>query len=341
MGDSFLVSGSCSDRIPRILLHPHIMESPLGKVTIIGSGVIGRCWATLFAKAGYSVCMYDVNDDQLSVGLASARAQLCNFESQGLLQHCQVKNAEAASQLITTSLDLADAIKDAMYVQECVPENVDLKREVFTKLDGLVTDDQIILASSSSCIGPSQFCNELNHVAQCLVAHPINPPSYIKLVEVVSSEATRADVVDRTVTILRSIGQSPVVARKEVNGFILNRLQYAVIMEAWRMVEDGVCSPEDIDVTMKEGLAPRYTLLGPFETMHLNAEGIRNYCERYGDGIERVCGEQMNIRKMGGETLATVEAAMLKQVPIEELGAKRQWRDSRLAELSKHFADKD
>jgi len=305
-----------------------------GKVAIVGSGLIGRCWAVLFAKAGYHVNLYDVEPSQVQSALEGARKQLVELETQGLLTNT-MKTADSAFQLIHGISDLEEAMRGAIYLQECVPENVDLKKKVFQQLDKHASSE-IILASSSSCICPSLFTQDLVHAGQCIVAHPINPPTFVKLVEVIPSPLTKPNITDRTVALMKDIGQSPVVVRKEVNGFILNRLQYAVLMEAWRLVEDGVCSPEDIDTTMREGLAPRYTLIGPFETMHLNANGVKDYCTRYGANIENVCKEQLNTRPFTGSTMEKVHEAMCNRVPVESLPERREWRDKRLAALAIH-----
>ncbi|XP_020615399.1 lambda-crystallin-like [Orbicella faveolata] len=164
----------------------------------------------------------------------------------------------------------------------------------------------------------------------------INPPYYVPLVEVVPAPWTDSKVVDQTVALMKGIGQSPVVIKKEVNGFILNRLQYAVIMEAWRLVEDGICSPEDVDTAMTDGLGLRYSLIGPFETMQLNANGIRDYCERYGANIETVCKEQGGPRTLGGETLDKLEKALAETMPLGQLNERRNLRDRRLAALAQH-----
>jgi len=307
-----------------------------GKVTVIGSGLIGRCWSVMFAKAGYSVCMYYVHEHQLSGAMEATAKTLVQFEEQGLLSDCHIHDATSASKMITTSSNMQEAMEGAIYLQECAPENLDLKKNIFTELDKYATD-YIVLASSTSCIGPSKFTLDLVHKAQCIVSHPVNPPYHLKLVEVIPSPETRADVAERTVAIMKDIGQSPVLVRKEVNGFALNRLQYAVLMEAWRLVEDGVLTPEDIDTVFKDGLAPRWSLIGPFETIHLNApKGVNDYCERYGANIENVCQEQCNVRTFGGATGDAIHQAICATVPVDQLPARCVWRDEQLGALSAH-----
>jgi len=180
------------------------------------------------------------------------------------------QSAEDVARRVVGEPDLGKALAGAVYCQECCPEILDLKKTVFSNIDA-VADDNVIIASSSSCIMPSLFTGHLAHKSQCIVAHPVNPPHYIPLVEIVPAPWTTQSTTDRTRAMMTKLGQSPVVLKKEVNGFILNRLQYALLMESWRIVEEGVCTPEDVDTAVKEGLGLRWSFMGPFETIDLNA----------------------------------------------------------------------
>ena len=128
--------------------------------------------------------------------------------------------------------------------------------------------------------------------------------------EILPSPYTRQSIVDSAVAIMKRLGQSPIIVKKETNGFIINRLQYALIMESWRLVEDGIASPEDIDTALTDGLGLRYSILGPFEVMHLNANGVKQYCDLYGRNIEEVC-ETQNVRSLSGETLDSIQSKLM------------------------------
>lgn len=312
------------------------MESK--KVAIIGSGLIGRSWAMLFCGAGYNVSMYDVSQDLVTKALADIDHQLHELEASKMLRG----NLSPAQQLdlIKGSETMKDCLEGAFYVQECVPENLELKIKIFNEIDELVGDDTI-LASSTSCILPSTFSETLKHRSQVIVAHPVNPPFYVPLVELVPAPWTSSDVAIKARKIMEEIGQKPVSLSRELPGFALNRIQYAILNECWHLVKENVLSVADIDTVMSQGLGPRYAFMGPLETAHLNAEGMNNYCERYADTIYRVSQTLGEVTHFGGASLENVDKQMCEQIPVEKLAERRDWRNKRLAALAKLKQDMD
>lgn len=303
-----------------------------GKISIVGCGLIGRSWAMLFASAGYNVALYDVNPEVVESALADIEQQLKKLEESGLLRGHLSSNEQY--QLISKSESLAECVTDAIHVQESVFENADLKKEIFQKLD-LLASDTVALCSSTSCVIPSYFSENLVHRSQVLVAHPANPPYYVPIVEMVPAPWTDPAVIDRTSALMKEIGQKPVVCKKETFGFAINRMQYAIINECWRLVQDDIMSVEDVDTVMSEGLGMRYAFLGVFETCHLNANGLMDYCERYSKGIYNVSETFGPVPQMKGPMAEEINRQLCEKVPLEKLAERRKWRDSRLAALAK------
>ena len=271
---------------------------------------------------------------QLALARSVLESLLAQWETEAWLRDGESAPTVVARIQYTDSL--AEALDAAVYVQECVPENLQLKEQVFKQIDALVGDGAI-LASSASCIPPSQFTKDLKHKSKCIVTHPVNPPYYCTLVEVVPAVWTSEGTVERTLEIQRDIGQSPILVRKEINGFVLNRIQYALLMECWRLVEEGVCSPEDADIAVTEGIGMRYAFMGNFQTMQLNANGAVDYCQRYGENIKRVCLEQQELgaRDLAGPTLERVSEYLNSKIPIEKFEERRAWRDEWLKAITK------
>lgn len=303
-----------------------------GKVGIVGSGLIGRSWAMLFAGAGYTVDLFDVDDKKVDEALVDIDAQLKNLESKGLLRGSL--SSKQQHQLIRKCATMAECIKGSIHVQECVFEKLELKQKVFLEMDQLA-DDRVVLCSSTSCFPPSAFTKDLKHRSQAIVAHPVNPPYYVPLVEIVPAPWTSPQVAISTRALMKEIGQKPVLLKKEVEGFVLNRIQYAILNECWRLIQDGVVDTADMDTVMSEGLGMRYAFLGPLETAHLNAEGMLEYSEKYAKGIVKVSKTFGPVPTYDGATLAKVNKELLEKVPLKDLQKRRQWRDTKLAELAK------
>ncbi|XP_044297606.1 lambda-crystallin homolog isoform X2 [Varanus komodoensis] len=270
-----------------------------GRVVIVGSGLIGCSWAMVFASGGFQVKLYDIVEEQIRNALEKIGKQMKELEKTGMLKGSLKADQQLA--LISGCTDLKEAIQGAIYVQECTPENLELKKKIFGQLDLIVSNDTI-LSSSTSCLLPTKLFTGLAHVKQCIVAHPVNPPYYVPLVELVPHPETDPSTMEKTYALMKKIGQSPVKLTKEIDGFALNRLQYAVISEAWRLVGEGIISPVDLDLVMSDGLGMRYAFMGPLETMHLNAEGMLNYCDRYREGMIRVLRSFGAIPDFAGET---------------------------------------
>ncbi|XP_063807716.1 lambda-crystallin homolog [Pseudophryne corroboree] len=305
-----------------------------GAVVIIGSGLIGRSWAMVFASGGFNVRLYDIVKEQVTAALEDIRKQMEELRNSGMLRGSLSVHEQIS--LISGWSDLKLALEGAIFIQECVPENLELKLKIFSDID-LYVNDSAVISSSTSCLSPTKMFNGLRHVRNCIVAHPVNPPYYVPLVELVPHPQTEPVTVERTYDLMKKVGQSPVKLMKETDGFVLNRLQYAVISEAWRLIQDGVISPRDVDTVMSEGLGMRYAFLGPLETAHLNAEGFKSYCERYGESIQRVLDTFGPVPNFSGDVAEQIDQALWDDQPDknDQLKARREWRDACLSHLAK------
>ena len=247
-----------------------------------------------------------------------------------------VADARAASQKITLCDTLADALAGATWVQENLPEDVAIKRTVFTELDRLALPDAI-LASSTSAIVASLFTAELDGRARCLVVHPVNPPHLVPVVELCGAPWTSEGTIDRARAMMTSVGQVPIIVRREIEGFVLNRLQGALLSEAMRLVADGVVSPGDLDKTMRDGLGMRWSFMGPFETIELNAPGgVADYCARYSGFYRRLAADPAAPSVWEGDSAARVADALGAPLTDADRDQRTAWRDRRLLALRRH-----
>ena len=301
-----------------------------GTVGIVGSGLIGRAWAMIFARAGWRVRLFDT-----APGVAGAALTLCATGLQDLHKAGLCDDPQGAAARIAAAESLEAALAGVEMVQENGPENLAAKQALFAELDRLAPPNAI-LASSSSGIRVSLFAENLPGRARCLIGHPVNPPHLIPVVELSGAPWTSPETIARARAIYAEIGQAPVTVLKEVEGFILNRLQGALLAEAFRLVSEGYVSPQDLDSTMKDGLGLRWAFMGPFETIELNAPGgIEDYCARYTGLYKSIAAERhhhppsTNIRRPR-RLLAQWQAA------ADPAAARMRWRDQRLAALRAH-----
>jgi len=236
---------------------------------------------------------------------------------------------------ITPVSTLAAALEGAVLVQENVRETLDVKRAIFAEMDRLAAPDTI-LASSTSWIPASEFSADLPGQNRILVAHPVNPPYLVPLVELAPAPWTSPAVVERAHDLYTRAGQSPVLLKKEITGFLLNRIQGAVLNEALNLYANGYASVEDLDKVMKDGLGLRWAFMGPFETIDLNApDGVVDYAHRYGPTYRDVALTQLP-NEWRSELLEKIETERRAVLPAELLAERARWRDNRLMALVAH-----
>ena len=301
------------------------------KVAVIGAGLIGRAWAIVFARAGWRVSITDISPAALKAAPALLRAALADLARHGL-----VADPVGAARRIGVAKTLADAAADADLVQECGPETLSDKIALFAALDA-AAPARAILASSSSAIAASKYTKGLKGRARCLVAHPVNPPHLVPIVELCPAPWTSKATVAAARRIYERVGQVPILVRKEIEGFVLNRLQGALLAEAFRLIGAGVVSAADLDKTIKDGLGLRWSFMGPIETIELNApRGIADYCARYTGFSKRLQADPAPPSVYEQGSAARVIRSWGKPLGAARHAAKTRWRDTRLAALSAH-----
>jgi 3-hydroxyacyl-CoA dehydrogenase len=301
------------------------------KVAVIGAGLIGRSWAIVFARAGHSVALHDADGAALGATLDALDTALGDLKAAGLLD----QDPRAVRARIDGAATLAECLRGAGYVQENIAENLGAKKALFAEADQLA-DAETILASSTSTIPASQWSEALAGRARCIVAHPVNPPHLVPLVELSPAPWTAPETIARAKALHEAVGQVPIIVRSEIQGFVLNRLQGALLAEAFRLYADGYASTEDIDKTVRDGLGLRWSFMGPFETIDLNAPGgVVDYCARYGPLYEEMAQTQLP-RRWDAELVKRIERERRQRLPASEIAARSVWRDRRLMQLVAH-----
>jgi L-gulonate 3-dehydrogenase len=298
---------------------------------MIGAGLIGRSWAMVFARAGWRVRLYDSFPAQLEAAREHIDTGLAEQQAYGLAD-----DAAAAAARIAYATDLDAALAGVDWVQENLPEVLDVKREMYPRLDRAVPPTAI-LASSTSAIPASRFTEDLAGRARCLVAHPINPPHLVPVVELCGSPWTSPATVERARVVMTDIGQVPIVVKRELDGFILNRLQGALLSEALRLVGEGYVSPQDLDKTVQDGLGLRWSFIGPFATIELNAPGgVADYCARYSAFYRDLAADPPAPAVWDTANVQNVASQLEPPATPAERDARMRWRDVCLLALRRH-----
>jgi 3-hydroxybutyryl-CoA dehydrogenase len=230
-------------------------------IAIIGAGLMGHGIAQIFASHGHRVSLVDVSDEVLATALENIRANLALMAQSGIGGPEEI---ESALGRIKTTRELEEATADAQFVIEAVTENVEIKQRLFQEMDSICSPD-CILATNTSVISITEIAKKAQKRHRIVGTHFWNPPYLIPLVEVIKGEETSLKVVDSTMDLLRSVGKHPVKVKKDVPGFVGNRLQHALWREAISIVDKGIADPETVDEVIKNGFGIRLPVLGPIE----------------------------------------------------------------------------
>lgn len=244
--------------------------SDIKTIAVIGGGTMGHGIGLSYARYGYRVVINDLNEAVLDNALNHVRQALETFAREGLIPPAEIATTLAN---ITTTTDLAAAVAEADFITEAVAENIELKQDLFRRIEDSCPE-RAILASNTSALLLEDITVKCRRPEQTIITHWVNPPHLVPLVEVVGSAKTAPATFELAEALLERINKSPVRVKKAVPGFIVNRLQAALLREAWALWQQGIVSAADIDRVIKAGLGFRWAATGPMETADLGGLDI-------------------------------------------------------------------
>lgn len=250
-------------------------------VAVLGAGVIGASWASLFLAAGLRVKVFDV--------VADAEQQVNDYVQQAwpTLKALGLTERAGGGQLEFYS-SVAEAVQGAQFVQENVPEQLALKHQLYKEIEPQLPEDAIV-ASSASGLMVNELQQGWQNPSRFILGHPFNPPHLIPLVELLANEHTADGVLEEAEAFYANVGKVTIRVQKEVPAHVANRLQAALWKEAIYLVQSGVASVEDVDKAVWAGPGLRWAAMGPHQLFHLGAGagGMAEFCERYADSFHR------------------------------------------------------
>jgi 3-hydroxyacyl-CoA dehydrogenase len=302
-------------------------------VAIVGTGVIGRSWIRVFSRAGCLTRVYDADPAQTRKALAWVEDDLKHDASDELISTQQAQRCLA---LISQHTDLADALAGAEYVQESGPEQLEIKRAIFSQMDDIAAPE-VILASSTSALDIEDIAGGLKGAGRCFTAHPFNPPHILPAVEMMPTQAPDPVLFEKALEFLKSVGQKPVKMNFFIPGYLANRIQAAVVREAIHLVQKGVAGVEAVDTVISEALGLRWAVFGNFGTNNTNADGgVREYYSRFGQSYVSLMKEldstPPSFDESMIETIGAGVDAMEGAAPISEIC---RWRDRMVLKIRK------
>ncbi len=306
------------------------------KVSVIGAGVIGAGWATLIATKGYSVSLYSEKKETLDKAMAKVKGYLEVMRNVKMVD----QQPETYMSKIKTTTSLDEAVESTDYVLEAIIEDYDAKKKLFGYLDDKL-DKDVILASCTSGLLMTEMQKAMKkHPERGVIDHPWNPPHLLPLVEIVPGEKTSQDTLDASKDFMEKLDRIVVVLKKEVPGFLGNRLAFALFREAVYLVDEGIATVEDIDKVMTAAIGLRWAFMGPFLTYHLGGgEGGLEYFFNRGFGYG--ANEWMyDLAKYDKFPYTGVMRAVSQMKDYEFLKGKTfpeisKWRDEKLINVFK------
>ena len=306
----------------------------ISQIAIVGAGLIGTSWASVFARAGLAVRVFDADRATREAAPERIAANLAMLEQAGLSDPAQ------SSGEVRVCDALEQAVTGADYVQESVLETPEVKRVVCARIDAVI-GERTIVGSSSSGIPASAFTGDLTNRARFFIVHPVNPPHLIPLVEIVPAPWSDTAHIDTLRAFLTELGQEPIVVTREIEGFVLNRLQGALLNEALALYADGYASLEDIDRTVRAGLGLRWSLMGPFQTIDLNAPGgIADYAGRFAPLYRQIAQSRRQMQPWPDDAIVRAAQELAQSSRLHNRDEQMRKRDEWLITLKQAKLDR-
>jgi len=246
-------------------------------VAVIGTGTMGPGIAQIFAQSHLKVTLYDIQEEQLGKARRAIENNLKTFTDQGLLTSKEAKETQGR---ITSTSNLKEAAQAADFVLEAVPEVLEIKKSVFDSLESICSQD-VILATNTSGLSITEIAKATQTPARVVGMHWWNPPIIIPAIEIIKGGQTSEEAIEITKALVVKIGKIPIVVKKDVPGFLGNRMQYALMREAIALLNEGVASAEDIDMMIKAGIGFKFPVMGPLETIDMAGLDIFHRVSQY------------------------------------------------------------
>jgi carnitine 3-dehydrogenase len=301
--------------------HKETFRLENGPIAVIGVGMVGASWAGLFAAHGREVRLYDKDRQSLTESLERARAY-----TQFLVKHdlADTELAEVGLEALSSFPDVRSTVEGVTLVQEAVVEDIEVKKAVFEELDRLAPRNALLITSSSG-LSISQMQSATRHPGRCLAGHPYNPPHLIPLIEIAPGDLTSPEAIEAARRFYERLGKVPIVLKREIPGYLANRMSAALWREAVNLALQDVASVEDIDNAIRYGPGLRWFVIGPNLTYHLGGGkgGIRYHTEHLLDAKEKIWKDLDDWKSFPLSALDILEAGLPDLEAIPSLARER------------------
>ena len=320
----FFISEMCEKEISR--------RMNIKKIAVIGVGTIGCGWATFFAMKGLNVSLFDTQQSTLESAISRIKDNLTFLAESNYLTQDESCSAFLRIQICRS---LSEALSDADFVQESIIENYEAKKALYAEMDRLALPNVILSSSSSGLLMSEIQTAAVIHPERCVIGHPINPVFIVPLVEIVPGRQTDPRIVSSLKLFLEEIGKVPVVLKKEVPGYLENRLTAAIWREAIDLVLNDVASVEDVDKAIWAGPGLRYALMGPLLIYHIGGGegGVRSFIRHIGAAAEEWWKDMNTWTKIPENAADILEKGIIESMHGKTIREVCDWRDHRLMDV--------